>query len=52
MLFYVINSDGLIEWKYIVENRFDDKFKFEVVSWVEFEVGDKLIIYYVFIDEF
>lgn len=48
---YVINSDGSIEWKYIVENRPDDKPKLEVASWVESEAGDKLITHYAFIDE-
>lgn len=38
---YVIKEDGSVEWKYIIENRPDDKPKLEVAKWIEInEQGD------------
>lgn len=51
VLLYIIDSKiGEVKWKYQVENKFDDKLKLEVVSWLE-DVDGKQEMCYVFIDE-
>ncbi|HCH0394809.1 TPA: SslE/AcfD family lipoprotein zinc metalloprotease [Vibrio parahaemolyticus] len=48
---YVIKEDGSVEWKYIIENRPDDKPKLEVAKWTEInEQGDSKV-QVAFIDE-
>lgn len=48
---YVIKEDGSVEWKYIVENRPDDKPKLEVARWTEVDEEGNSKEQLAFIDE-